>query len=274
MGFFSGMTTEAYDRTYSDRDLVKRILHYFRPYMKQLLWTGFYLIIIAVAAAGIPIYVSQSLDEVGESVSFEFILIFAVVVFALGFAIWLANWARRRLLARVIGDVVMDIRLDGFRSAAAHDLSFYDEFSSGKVVSRITSDTREFGDVIVLITDLISQVSTALILVFILLGINQELSNYLFAYMPLVFLVSVGFRRIARRVTSRGMRAMGNVNAAIKETVSGIAVAKNFRQEEGIFGEFDEANQSSFDVNLRRMRWQAWARQCCFTLAVYQWPTL
>ncbi len=258
MGFFSGMTTEAYDRTYSDRDLLKRILQYFRPYIKQLLWTGFYLIIIAVAAAMIPIYVSQNLDEASKAVSSEFILIFAVGVFGLGFAIWLANWARRRLLARVIGDVVMDIRLDAFRSAAAHDLSFYDEFSSGKVVSRITSDTREFGDVIVLVTDLFSQISTAVILVFVLLGINQDLSLYLFAYMPLVFFVAASFRRIARRVTSRGMRAMGNVNAAIKETVSGIAVAKNFRQEEGIFGVFDEANQSSFDVNLRRGFVLAW----------------
>ena len=48
------------------------------------------------------------------------------------------------------------------------------------------------------------------------------------------------------------MRAMANVNATIKETVSGIAVAKNFRQEESIFDEFDEANQTSYRVNVRR----------------------
>ncbi|MEN8242278.1 MAG: ABC transporter ATP-binding protein, partial [Chloroflexota bacterium] len=41
-------------------------------------------------------------------------------------------------------------------------------------------------------------------------------------------------------------------NAAIKETVSGIGVAKNFRQEGAIFGEFDDANLSSFKVNLKR----------------------
>lgn len=252
MGFFSGLDTEAYDRQYRDRELLGRILQYFRPYGRRMGWIGFYLLLISIAGASIPIYLSQSLDQIGDDISIEIILIFSAGVFALGFLIWLANWARRRLLARVIGDVVLDIRLDGFRAATAHDLSFYDEFSSGKVVSRITSDTREFGDVIVLITDLISQVGLALILAVVLVGINRDLSLYLFAFMPLVFLVSLGFRRIARRVTRHGMRAMGNVNAAIKETVSGIAVAKNFRQEEGIFSEFDEANQSSFAVNLRR----------------------
>jgi ATP-binding cassette subfamily B protein len=48
------------------------------------------------------------------------------------------------------------------------------------------------------------------------------------------------------------MRAMAKVNATIKETVSGIAVAKNFRQELEIFGEFNEANTESFGINLRR----------------------
>jgi ATP-binding cassette subfamily B protein len=258
MGFFSGIATEAYDRQYSDGELLSRILQYFRAYRGRMVWIGFYLLLISVSGAYIPIYLSQVLDQVGENIGFDLILIFSIGVFTLGLLIWLANWARRRLLARVIGDVVLDIRLDGFRAAAAHDLSFYDEFSSGKVVSRITSDTREFGDVIVLITDLISQVGLAFILAVVLVGVNSDLSLYLFAYMPVVFLVSAGFRRIARRVTRRGMQAMGNVNAAIKETVSGIAVAKNFRQEEGIFNEFDEANQSSFKVNMRRGLVLAW----------------
>ena len=45
---------------------------------------------------------------------------------------------------------------------------------------------------------------------------------------------------------------MANVNAAIKETVSGIAVAKNFRQEASIFSEFDLANKQSYKVNVQR----------------------
>jgi ATP-binding cassette subfamily B protein len=53
-------------------------------------------------------------------------------------------------------------------------------------------------------------------------------------------------------VTKRGMKAMANVNAAIKETISGIAVAKNFRQEDSVFKTFDEANQQSYRVNVRR----------------------
>ncbi|HET9591142.1 MAG TPA: ABC transporter ATP-binding protein, partial [Anaerolineales bacterium] len=60
------------------------------------------------------------------------------------------------------------------------------------------------------------------------------------------------FRVMARRVTKRGMRAMSDVNAAIKETISGISIAKNFRQEESIFKSFDESNEQSYRVNIQR----------------------
>ena len=70
--------------------------------------------------------------------------------------------------------------------------------------------------------------------------------------MPILFLAAMSFRRLARIVTRKGMRAMANVNAAIKETVSGISVAKNFRQEQTIFNEFDESNQQSYRVNVQR----------------------
>ncbi len=74
----------------------------------------------------------------------------------------------------------------------------------------------------------------------------------LMAFLPVIFLVASGFRVLARRVSKRGMRAMANVNATIKETISGISIAKNFRQEESIFKSFDESNQQSYQVNVQR----------------------
>jgi len=62
----------------------------------------------------------------------------------------------------------------------------------------------------------------------------------------------MGFRKLARKVTRDGMRAMAKVNATIKETVSGMSVAKNFRQESAVFEDFTKANQQSFQVNVKR----------------------
>jgi ATP-binding cassette subfamily B protein len=155
-------------------------------------------------------------------------------------------------MVRTIGDIELNLRADAFRAAMDHDLSFFDEFSSGKVVSRITSDTRDFGQIVVLVTDVISQIIQALILGLILIKVNWRLSLYLFGFLPFIFLIAINFRNIARKVTRQGMRAMANVNSAIKETVSGIAIAKNFRQESAIYEEFNGANLLSYNVNIRR----------------------
>lgn len=252
MGFFSGLDAEQYDRQYSDKQLLQRMADYFKPHMKTLWAIGVLALLTAVTAAAVPLLLARALDELSTQLTQQRIWLVVGVVFLSGFLSWAANWWRRRLTARAIGDVILAIRLDGFQAAMSHDLSFYDENPSGKVVSRITSDTREYGDMVVLITDLISQFGQALIVGGVLIAINWRLSLYLFGMLPLVYWMATLFREAARRTTRTGMRAMGNVNSVIKETISGIAVAKNFRQEEAIFKEFDTGNRGSFEVNLRR----------------------
>ena len=164
----------------------------------------------------------------------------------------MANWVRRRAVTRVIGDVMLDLRTEAFRATASHDMSFYDEHASGKIVSRITSDTNEFAQVSVLLTELVTQMVQVVILIVVLFQIDVQLTLLVLAMLPVLFLTSLGFRYLARRVMRRSMRAVANVNASIKESVTGIMVAKNFRQEEAIYREFETVNVQSYSVNVRR----------------------
>jgi ATP-binding cassette subfamily B protein len=252
MGFFSGLDAESYDRTYRDRDLVARMVAYFKPYRKRLAWALVGILIIAASGALTPILVARSVDLMSQHDSTSLMLLFAAALFATGVLVWAANWVRRRLIVRSVADVMLALRQDAFIASSKHDLSFYDEIASGRVVSRITSDTQEFAQVVVLVTDLFSQLVQAFILFVVLVRIDLSLTLWLFAMLPVIFLVAVSFRRLARTVTRRGFRAMANVNASIKEAVTGIAVAKNFRQEGRIYQEFDQVNVKSYHTNVRR----------------------
>jgi ATP-binding cassette, subfamily B, bacterial len=252
MGFFSDLNTERYDRQYSDRQLLARILSYFKPHARRLVVVVVLILIIASSSAATPLIVSRGVDLLDEQMSPLIAGGLAMAVLAAGIIMWATNWWRRRWTVRALGSIVLTLRTDAFESAAEHDLSFYDEFSSGKIVSRITSDTQDFGQIVILLTDLGSQFIQAFILGVVLITIDLRLSLYLFGFMPVLFLAAYGFRGIARRVTRKGMRAMANVNSTIKETVSGIAVAKNFRQENSIYNEFNEANLTSYRVNVQR----------------------
>ena len=252
MGFFAGLNDEKYDRQYTDGELTRRITDFFRTQVSRLVYSSIIIIILAFIGAALPVVVSRMVDLLREEPTPQAIALVGVTLMGVGIGLWGLNWLRRSLIVRAVGDVVLDLRTRAFRAAAEHDLSFYDQFSSGRIVSRITSDTNDFGQLVVIITDVVSQMMQALILGIVLFRTEWRLSLLLLAFMPIIFGVASGFRLLARRVTKRGMKAMADVNAAIKETISGISIAKNFRQEESIFKSFDESNQQSYQVNVRR----------------------
>jgi len=252
MGFFSGLNAEKYDRQYSDRELFRRIGEYFKPHRRTLFFIAGLIVLMSGMGSLQPIIVSRGIDAIEGSPTLSSILLIAGAVLAIGVVRWTANWIRRRLMVRAIADTVLKLASDGFDAAAEHDLSFYDQHSSGKVVSRITTDTRDFGQLVSMTTEVIAMVLEAGILGVVLLTIEWRLALYVYLIIPIVFFISVAYRRLARKVTRDGMRAIADVNSTIKETVSGIAIAKNFRQEASIFEEFDHANQTSYRMNVKR----------------------
>jgi ATP-binding cassette subfamily B protein len=255
MSLFHGLDREAYDREYSDRELLRRIASYFAPYLKRVLVIILVIIAIAVVGAEQLIIISRGLDVLirdTEPMPLGPVLGLGAVVLTAGVFNWGGNWLRRRLTARVIGDMVQALRSDAFTAVVQHDMSFFDEFRSGRIISRITSDTEEFANVVQLVTDLLSQLALVFILLVRLLQISWRLTLAVLVMSPIVLLLALGFRRIARRVTREGFRVLAEVNAAIQEAVTGIGVAKVFRQEATIYREFGEVNERSYRVNLRR----------------------
>lgn len=263
MGFYSSLTAEKYDRQYSDSELIKRMASYFKSQILNIAGIVVAVLVISGTGALQPWIVSKSVDLMQTTPTILQIAAITGAVFLIGTTGWLANYARRRITVRAVGNVLLELANDAFKAAAGHDLSFYDKFSSGRIQSRITSDTREFGNLIGLITDVVSQVVETLILAVVLFRIDLTLTLYLLAMLPLVFLLAIGYRRIARVVTRKGMQAMADVNSTIKETISGISIAKNFRQEAAIYSIFDRANTTSYKVNVQRG-----------IILSFLWPTL
>jgi ATP-binding cassette subfamily B protein len=263
MGFYEGLNEEQYDRQYSDRDLTRRIVAYFTAERRRVTVIIILTVVMAVISAAEPIVVSKGLDALSGHPTLSASLLIGLIVLLIGGSDWGINWIRRRLTVRTVGDVILNLRTLSFRAAVEHDLSFYDQFSSGRIASRINSDTNDLGNLVVIITDVSAQVFQAILLGVVIVRTEWHLSLVLFGFLPLIFGLALGFRRLARKVTRSGMQAMADVNSAIKETVSGIAIAKNFRQENSIFEIFNAANSTSYRVNI----WRG------FILALV-WPSL
>ncbi|MCC6148192.1 MAG: ABC transporter ATP-binding protein [Anaerolineaceae bacterium] len=252
MGFFRGLDAEKYDRQYSDRILFLRIASLFKPYGFRLALVSLLVFLVGGLWAMVPLIIGNGLDWLRNQATSQMIAWLVGLFTLAGVIRWLLNWLQRRMLVKIIAEIMIELARKAFASAVAHDLSFFDQFSSGRMLSRITTDTRDFGNFIQLFTDLLSQVVESLVLGIILLRIDPHMSFLIFALIPFVAVLAFIYRKIARNVTQQGMRAMADVNSSIKETISGISIAKNFRQDSAVFEEFDHANRASYQLNVRR----------------------
>ncbi len=254
-GIFQGLDAEDYDRTYTDKELVGRIWTYFKTYQTKFNWTVAATLLMAVLGTALPLIIFQAIEAAaGDGLEPNTMVWLISAVFGAGLLTYFVNWFRRVKSAEIIADVVLDMRRDAFTAAAGQDMSFFDEFSSSRILSRITNDTEEFSQVVLLAIDVINQLGVALIMIIVLFTINVPLTLLVLMLAPVVVFAALGFRRAARRVTRQSARVMGEVNRSIQEAVTGISVAKNFRQEGFIYNEFSEVNAQSYTLNVARAR--------------------
>ncbi len=253
MGFImDGLDSEAYDRTYSDGELVRRVASYFRPEGRRMLAVAAAVAVGAGVEAAVPVIISRGLDALGRTPSVGLIVLLAAAVALTGCLGWALNFVRQRLSAKAVWNVVLALREDAFTAVTQRDLSFFDDYSSGKVVSRVTSDTQDFSQVVTLVIDLASQLLQVLVITIVLFTIDTELALITMAVAPLVVLIALSFRRIARRVTQQARRALAEVNSTVQQAVTGIAVTKSFRQEASLYTSFRRTNQQVFRLTLQQ----------------------
>ncbi|MGB7340348.1 MAG: ABC transporter ATP-binding protein [Phototrophicaceae bacterium] len=250
MGFFGGLEGDKYDRQYSDGYLAQRMWDYAKKFGRNVVAIVSAVAILSVVVSLRPILISEGIDALESDQNILVLILIGLFLSAI--FEYAANWVRRRLLSKVIGNIVANMRDDAFTAALGRDLAFYDRNKTGKIVSRITTDTQEFGDVLLFTSDVISQLISIIFLLLILFQRSVFLTFLLIVTIPVYAVAAYGFRILARRVTRQGSRAMAVVNDQIQESVTGISVAKNFRREKMIYNEFVDVNMLSYNTNLKK----------------------
>ena len=249
MGFImDGLDAEDYDRQYTDWELVKRIIGYFRPQGLKMLVVAVVVFLSSLMDLVLPVVVSQALDQLQFTPETFDPITTAIILGVAASAGWVANMVRQWLSAEAVGDVTFDLREDAFNAVTERDMSFYDQFATGRVVSRVLSDTQAFSETVRLTINLMSRMLLVVLLIIYLFTVNVNMTLVLMAIMPFIVYTALKFRSVARRTVTNSRRQLATVNAHIQESISGIAVAKAFRREQMIYDEFKTVNHESYEV--------------------------
>ncbi len=247
-----GLEAEEYDRDYGDLVLLKRIVSYFGKYKRPMIIVIIFLTISSTFRALIPVLTTIAINNIGNTQGIFFIFLIILFIFGLNLSGWVFNYFRQLNMSRVVGDVMLDLRRDAGEAVLEHDLSFFDKHPIGKIVSRINTDSRDLSQTVELTLDVISSLFMIIFILIFMSFMNLTLLLITMISVPLFFALALSFRKVARSRTLLGQRALASVNAYVKESFSGIQIAKTFRQEDKLYENFNEVNNISYKVNLRR----------------------
>ncbi|NHJ40102.1 MAG: ABC transporter ATP-binding protein [Asgard group archaeon] len=243
---------EAYDRIYSDRELIKRFWKYLTAYKWQLFGIIFGILLNAGISIVPPLMVQKAFDQLEISGGWVVVAPYAIAYVGLSLLLWAIQVVSGILITIVTQKIIKRIQLETYISLQGHDLSFFDKQATGKIMSRLTNDSQELNEMINVISQFISNFVIVFSVLIVMFIVNWQLTLITLGMGPIVFLVGIFFRRFIRRRSGQWRAAIGAVNASFQESVSGISVAKAFGREEKSKEEFEEINETTFQVARRR----------------------
>ncbi|MEV6073646.1 ABC transporter ATP-binding protein [Streptomyces sp. NPDC052069] len=153
------------------------------------------------------------------------------------------QYAFIRAAARINQDVLLDLRGRIFRHAQALSVDFHERYTSGRLISRSTTDVESLRELLSeglqeLIGVVLSFASISLMLLWLDLGIG---AIAVFSFVPLYLLVRL-YQRRAGRVFARRSTAIAAVIVKFAETMNGIRPVRAFRRERTNDAVFDTLN--------------------------------
>ncbi|MEZ4518377.1 MAG: ABC transporter transmembrane domain-containing protein [Chloroflexota bacterium] len=182
-----------------DGRLVRRLATYVGPYKTQMILAIFLMVISSLLSVAGPAIIGRAIDDGISAGSFRVLRIWTVVFLAAAVIEWITNRARIRIMAYVGTRVVADLRSEFFRHLHTLTLNFYNNYSIGRLMSRLIGDVGVLLDFVTWsITGLFRSVFILGGIIIAMLLMNWQLALITFAVMPLMLLLTNYWRSRVR----------------------------------------------------------------------------
>ena len=164
---------------------------------------------------------------------------------------FLSNYLAHKAAWYLVGD----LRSRMYDKLQSLHLGFFHDKQTGDLMSRVVNDTRDFELLYAhMIPDMITNVVTFLGVLGILLTINWKLALVTCCPIPLILLSGLVFAKVVRPFFKASQKCMGELNAQLQDSLSGLHEIQSFGQESYESGRVKEKNFAQVRAMLRALR--------------------
>lgn len=238
-----------------DGRLVRRILQHLAPYRRKLMVAIVLMVSSSLLSVSLPLIIGLAIDQGIRAGSSETLRFWTVAFIIAAVGEWFTNRNRISLMAFVGTKVVADFRSRLFRHLHTLSLSFHNNYSVGRLMSRLISDVGVLQDFITWsITGLFRSFFMLTGIIIAMLILNWRLAFVTFAVIPVMYVLTNYWRLRVREAYRATRQRLSLINGYLNESISGIRVTKSFTREDLNFRHFNDLNHSYFDANVDATR--------------------
>ncbi|MCD8131118.1 MAG: ABC transporter ATP-binding protein/permease [Lachnospiraceae bacterium] len=232
----------------------RKLFEYMKPHLGSM---GFCLVLVlALTAFDLyrPILIGDAIDLFEQDGQYDNLVRTAAIygiVLALGVA---ANVSQTWILQKTGQKIILKMRQDLYDHIQSLSLRYFDLTPVGKIVTRVTNDVEAMNEMFSgILVNLFRNIIKILGYALVMLVLDLRLALLSFVLLPLVVVLTVLFRRLAREAYRLTRTRLTDINTFLSEHISGMKVIQIFGREKRKFEEFDEKNRKLYKAYYKEM---------------------
>lgn len=232
-----------FDRNIPDREIIKRLLKYAKPY-----WKGFVVVLLLTIFSIVYDVISPWLiGEIQGMIKTDFSLNKLYATLAVFVSILLVtltcSYAQAIILQKIGQKIVSNIRMDLFEHIEKLSHNQLHHTPVGKLVTRVSNDTSGVSMMFTFI--IVNLVKNSFMIIGVLaamLCLNYTLTLMVLCFVPFVVFFTYCFRKFSRRAYRRVKDSTTDINTFLSENLSGMKITQFFNREQRKLQEFSRKN--------------------------------
>lgn len=232
-----------FDRHMSDKEIIKRLVVYAKPYKWSfLLLCGIVLISIAYDIIS-PILVGNIEELIKDDFEMPKLLSILALYASILLVSLVSSYVQAILLQKIGQKILSKLREDVFTHIESLSHAQLNQIPVGKLVTRVANDTNAISMTCTSI--LVGLVKNAFVIVGMIgamLFVNYALTLMVLCFVPFIILFTLIFRKFSRRAYREVKDRTTDINTFLSENLSGIKITQIFNREAKKKSEFDQKN--------------------------------
>jgi ATP-binding cassette subfamily B multidrug efflux pump len=225
-------------------NIIKRLFLFAKPFKWYFYWSIIFSAVVSVINILLPKiiqiyfdnYLAKHQATMGIIWFFAGLYLFGMIIRAI------TEFGETYLYSMGAEYMLEDTRRILFKKLHQLGMRYFDQVPSGSILSRLTNDTMAFQNFWQLFSSLIIAVFSMVTAFFAMFTTDKEIALWLTIFWPFLGLIIWYYQKYSSRVYRRMREKLSALNNKLAESINGISVIQEFRQETRVDNEFQEIN--------------------------------